>query len=412
MTRRTTKKIDVGAETEDDVQQFVEDAFSADFVFRSPQHLKGGRPKETTDVFVLFDDVAMPIEVKAQAANADGSARSEDPGWTKRNLEKALSQVKGAIRTVKEGKIIRLENPRRGTVQFSTALFRYVYGLIVLNHMSSPFDASELVPDLAKIGAPVHVFSFRDFFNLTFVLDTPADLIGYLEMRTDILIPTFHPKVHDEQRVFRYYLDHFEELTSFRAKHRGEDRPPELFKEHAEMYRQIYRDECDELEPSYFIDKIIDWTHQVDNSSTQPVANAERAYVVVATFLASLPRPRRQYIGRAFLDAIERAGKARDDGFAQFSSERRSECLLLLASTRAPEDRRERSEDLASLVWLLKATRQVRRALGIVTEAGFGPVRSYDFVFIDSDPEHDISRPDYGEIKVRGEDLFGNVSPR
>jgi hypothetical protein len=50
------KKIDLGPQTEDDVQHFVEHAFSADFVFRSPQRLDRGKEHETTDVFALFDE--------------------------------------------------------------------------------------------------------------------------------------------------------------------------------------------------------------------------------------------------------------------------------------------------------------------------------------------------------------------
>jgi hypothetical protein len=407
------KKIDIGTQTEDDVQQFVEHAFSPDFVFRSPQHIKGGKHKETTDVFALFDDVALPIQVKALALNADGTPAAEDPDWTKRNLEKAVSQVKGAIRTIKAGQIVRLENDRRGEVQFSTDMFHYVYGLIVMNHTSTPFDALALVPDLANVGHPVHVLSFADFYNVALVLDTPVDLIGYFEVRSQILIPTFNPKVHDEQHVFEYYIDHFEELTSFHAKLHGDDRPPEMFKEHGDVLRRMYRgDSWPDLEASYFIDRIISRSHQVDPSSPPPFDDGERDYIVIATFLGNLVRPRRAYIGKAFVEALQRSGETTQDEFAQFSSERRDECLLFLASHRPDEERKQRNEDLLNLLWLLKATRQVKRAMGIVTEAGFGRGRSYDFILIEEDPQHVISRPDYEEIKRNGEDLFGTTTPR
>ena len=119
------KRIDIGTQTEDDVQRFVEHAFSSDFVFRSPLHLKGRKHKETTDVFALFDDVALAIQVKAQALHADGTPPAQDRNWTKRNLERAVSHVKGAIRTIEAGQIVRLENDRRGAVHFSTDMFRH-----------------------------------------------------------------------------------------------------------------------------------------------------------------------------------------------------------------------------------------------------------------------------------------------
>lgn len=408
----TPKKIDIGKQTEDDVQRFVEHAFSPDFVFRSPQHLKGGKHKETTDVFVLFDDVALAIQVKAQALNVDGTPAAEDLDWTKRNLEKAISQVKGAIRTIKAGQIVRLENDRRGAVQFSTDMFRYVYGLVVINHTSEPFDARQLVPDLANGGHPVHVLSFGDFYNLARVLDTPVDLIGYFEVRSQILIPTFNPLVHAEQQALEFYVDHFEKLTSFQAELHGEQRPPDLFKEHGDMLRRIYRGDSSGLSDSYFIDTIIDWAHQVDGSSPAPFENGERDYVTIATHLATLVRPRRAYIGKAFRDAIKRAGESKEDDFAQFSSHRRSDCMLFLASHRPDEERKERGQDLLRLLWLLKATRQVKRAMGIVTEAGSGRLRSYDFILLDEDPQHVTARADYEEIKRHGEDLFGTTTPR
>ncbi|HSP17249.1 MAG TPA: hypothetical protein VLV78_21075 [Thermoanaerobaculia bacterium] len=411
MSEADPPKIDIGTQTEDDVQRFVEHAFSPDFVFRSPQHLKGGKNKETTDVFALFDDVALAIQVKAQALNADGTQAAEDRDWTKRNLDKAVSQVKGAIRTIKAGQIVRLENDRRGAVQFSTDMFRYVYGLVVINHTSGPFDARALVPHLANIGHPVHVLSFADFYNLARVLDTPVDLIGYFEVRTQILIPTFNPKVHAEQQAFEFYVDHFEELTSFQAELHGEQRSPDLFKEHGEMLRRIYRGDSSGLEDSYFIDKIINWTHQGDGSSLAPFENGERDYVAIATHLATLVRPRRAYIGKAFRDAIKRAGESEEDDFAQFSSQRRSDCMLFLASHRPDAERKERGQDLFRLLWLLKATRQVKRAMGIVTEAGFWRLRSYDFILLDEDPRNVTSRADYEEVKRHGEHLFGTTTP-
>lgn len=354
----------------------------------------------------------MAIEVKSQAHNADGSPRIADEGWTRKYLGKAVSQLKGAVRTIKAGEITRLENERRGSVTFSSDMFRYVYALAVLDHEAAPFNAVDLLPEIAKFGVPLHVLSLADFYNIARVLDTPVDLIGYFEVRTQILIPTFNPKVHEEQSVFEFYIDHFEELTSFQAELHGEQRPPDLFKEHGEMLRRIYRDDSSGLEPSYFIDKIIDWTHQIDDSSPAPFEHGERDYVAIATYLGNLVRPRRAYIGKAFLEAIERAGDTKQADFAHFSSERRNDCLLFLASPRPDEERKQRNEDLLRRLLLLKATRQVKRAMGIVTEAGFGRPRSYNFILLDEDPQHLTSRPDYEEIKRDGEVLYGTTTPR
>jgi hypothetical protein len=185
-----SEKIDLGTATEDDVQRFVEHSFGVDFVFRSPFHEKGGKQKETTDVLAVFDDVAIPIQVKAQAYNADGSPREESAAWVKKNLQKAVAQVNGAVRTLRGAGTVRLDNVRRGTLAFDRSKSRYFYGVVILNHVSKPFLAEEIVPELATSPFPIHVFSFTDFYNLAQIFDTPGDLTGYLEMRADVLVPT------------------------------------------------------------------------------------------------------------------------------------------------------------------------------------------------------------------------------
>jgi hypothetical protein len=201
-----TEKIDFGIATEDDVQRFVERAFGVDFVFRSPFHEKGHEQKETTDVLAVFDDVAVPIQVKAQAYNADGSARAEDVAWMQKNLRKAVSQVTGAVRTLKGTGVVRLENIRRGSLEFQREKAHYFYGVVVLNHVSKPFLPEEMVPEIANAPFPIHVFSFADFYNLARIFDTHGDLTGYLEMRADVIVPTLKPKVHAEKAAFEFYL--------------------------------------------------------------------------------------------------------------------------------------------------------------------------------------------------------------
>jgi hypothetical protein len=61
---------------------------------------------------------------------------------------------------------------------------------------------------------------------------------------------------------------------------------------------------------------------------------------------------------------------------------------------------------------LLKATSQVKRAMGIVTEAGLGRLRSYDFILLDEDPEFVMSRAEYEEIKRTVRSFFGTATPK
>jgi hypothetical protein len=410
-----SEKIDLGTATEDDVQRFVEHSFGVDFVFRSPFHEKGGKQKETTDVLAVFDDVAIPIQVKAQAYNVDGSPRDESSAWVKKNLQKAVAQVNGAVRTLRGAGSVRLDNVRRGTLDFDRSKSRYFYGVVILNHVSRPFLAEEIVPEIATSPFPIHVFSFTDFYNLAQIFDTPGDLTGYLEMRADVLVPTAKPKVHDERPAFELYIERFEELTEFRAKRRGDAITATQVAPYATALREIYAGTLPNLRESYYIDQIIDAVHEVDESLPSPFDDAERAgkssYALIAESLARIVRPRRAILGRQFLDAITRGAEKNDIAFAHASSKRRDECLLFLASPRPQSERGERNRELRDYLMLLKATRGVRRAIGIGTEAGHESGRSYDLIFVESDPADLIASPDYPEIKENGEVLFGVSTP-
>ena len=200
--------------TEAAVQASGEAAFAPDFVFRSPRR---DDAKEATDVLVLFRDVALVIQAKAQS-----SIERDPTDWARKNLKKAFNQTRGAIRAFRGGRVATVSNSRRGVMHIDINEFPYVYGLAVLHHHSAPYRPSALVPDIASAVFPMHVLSYRDFFNLAYFLDTPWDLIDYLEHRTDVLLPSLNPKVHEKQEAFGRYAAEFEQIHAFRATKRGE----------------------------------------------------------------------------------------------------------------------------------------------------------------------------------------------
>ena len=69
-------KKNIGIITEDAVQKIVEDAFSSDFIFRSPRRVEG---KEVTDILVLFDDFALIIQVKSEAIKQASGCWEQKP---------------------------------------------------------------------------------------------------------------------------------------------------------------------------------------------------------------------------------------------------------------------------------------------------------------------------------------------
>ena len=60
-----------------------------------------------------------------------------------------------------------------------------MYGIIILAQRSEPFDPIELLPELKSAGCPVFVFSLADIELITQRFDTGADVVHFIELRTD-----------------------------------------------------------------------------------------------------------------------------------------------------------------------------------------------------------------------------------
>jgi hypothetical protein len=336
-------KINIGDLTEDEVQRSVERAFSPFFVFRAPR--KDEDQKEVTDVLIPWDDVALIIQVKAEAAGARGGEPEDPFRWAKKNLAKAGRQVAGAVRAIRDGRMSYMENPLRGRVPFPSQEIKWLYGMIVLHHYSPPYDPFQLVPELQETSVPLHILSFRDFFNLAYFLDTPADLVNYLEERSNVLQPTLEPQVHEEEEVFHYWLKNLESLMAFRAKKRGESFSEEDARPYAESLRSLLTGQIPDANAGRVIDHMIERAHEQD-PSLSPLHRGEEviemhpgASVKVATELSKITRVRRIALGRRYLRTLQLAAEEQRDAWKATHSPHRSDCMLFLASPLPIEQR-------------------------------------------------------------------------
>ena len=399
-------KINVGAQTEDEVQAAVESAFSPDFVFRSPRR-EGG--KEVTDVLVLFDDVALIIQAKAQALELRSEASHGNTDWAAKNLKKAGQQVNGAIRALRAGRMPFVENSRRGRVPFRVHDYPHLYGLIVLEHESDPYDPMKLVPSLREIQAPVTVLSFRDFWNLNEFLDTPNDLINYLEHRPEVLVPTLHPKVHEEAQVFGYFIERLEDVMEVQARFTGRALPDGV-NTYARELRRVVNGEHPNKQAGLVIDHIIDKIHDADPDVTFTDAAGEpvgqEAYFRLVTELSMIPRSRRIALGERYQTVVDRAGASNENSHDATHSPSRGDCIVLLASPFERSERLKRTKHLMNLTKAAQSYFGVSRAIGIATEAGHDHGCSYDVVLLESEPVDDR------ELKELGRRLFGDVTQR
>ena len=136
-------------------QWFLERSFFRDFVYRNPRGKKKGQ--ELADAVVLFDDVVLMVQVKAQCG------RHDPMSWATEKLLEAFKQLCETHESLVRGQIKKLKNDFYGEIEFDPAHYPNRIGLIILAHKSRPYLAAKLAPEILTAGFPVHVFSSRDF---------------------------------------------------------------------------------------------------------------------------------------------------------------------------------------------------------------------------------------------------------
>lgn len=149
---------DRGRYSEELAQWFLENTFFLDFVYRNPPE-RGGMG-ELGDAVILFDDLAIMVQIKAQSSPRDPIL------WAKKNLKKARRQLSHTNRILFSGRVRQLVNPLLGETPFEPARYPSRIGIIVLAQVAEPFDAEQLVPELRSLPFPVHVLSLHDLVLL------------------------------------------------------------------------------------------------------------------------------------------------------------------------------------------------------------------------------------------------------
>ncbi len=94
-------------------QWFLEQSFFRDFVYRNPRGKKKGT--ELADALVLFSDVALLVQVKAQCGKHDPVA------WATEKLLEARKQLVATHDQLGDGGITKLENDIYGTLPLAPA---------------------------------------------------------------------------------------------------------------------------------------------------------------------------------------------------------------------------------------------------------------------------------------------------
>jgi hypothetical protein len=345
-------------------QWFLERSFFRDFTYRNPQKKKG---EELADAVVLFDDVALLVQVKAQCGNREAKA------WATEAILKAVKQVRGTHISLTSGAVRTLTNEVYGKLDFDPARCPNMYGIIILAQESDPFDPYESVPELKESGLPVFVFSLADMELLTYRFDTAADFIHFIELRTDIGAEG-NFLVNDEEKNLARMIDFAPGIYKVQMQPMSS----EVLARTVEAFRQKASGELvrsDEWRYGLAVDDMIARAHDVDPGLPWNKGPASTA-ADVARFLGWLSRDRRIKLGKRVLNAcIKSEATGEPEYFAHFQKSRGTVAVYLISG----EARKQRLSRLDFLVTYAHFRYNVKLAFGVATDAGVHG-RSYDFI--------------------------------
>jgi hypothetical protein len=346
-------------------QWFLERSFFRDFVYRNPRGKKKGQ--ELADAVVLFGDVVLMVQVKAQCGKHDPMS------WATEKLLESFKQICNTHNSLVGSEIKKLRNDYYGDLAFDPKSYPNRIGLIILAHGSDPYIAAKLAPELLTAPFPIHVFSLKDFAIVASRFDTAGDLITFLEMRGDVA--TKEPFcVQDEPGNILRMLPHVEGVLRAHMSPTSDG----TMNKTVQAFERVATGKLLESQDWRYglaIDDMIARAHNIDPGLPWNETEGPRGSIEVAQFLGWLTRDRRIRLGKRIIAACEAAGDGKVHYFPHVQKSRGTACVYLAT----PQNRKDRVETLQFLVSYAHMKYGVPKCLGVATEP-IGNGRSYDFV--------------------------------
>lgn len=360
-------------------QWLLEQSFFRDFVYRNPRGRRKG--EELADAVVLFDDVALMVQVKARCG-----ARSQLE-WAAEALGKAFEQVCKTDANLKHGHVKKLKNEFHGEIEFKPEAYPNRMALLILAHESDPYIAEQLLPKITAAEFPTHVFSLVDFRKIAARFDTAGDMITFLELRSDVgKSQTLF--VQDELKNIERMLPHCESVL--RTYLPGT--PEKTMEKTISSFKQTATGELmrsDDWRYGLAVDDMIARAHTFDPSLAWTQGGPATA-LEVGRFLGWLTRDRRIRLGKRIVSMCDAARDGNAHYFPHVHPSRKV-ASVFLSSSLGRAERVEYLEFLVAYAHVKYADRYgVRQCFGVATEP-IGNGRSYDFIVTRSSPPKEFA---------------------
>ncbi len=289
---------------EEYLDKFVAIPLAHECVYLRPYYLPAN--KELCDFILLLRDRGIMISLKCQEDPSQKTG-AKLKAWATKAANKAVDQLKGATRSVKE-RHFYCNHARRGKVDFQQNFIKLAH-LLVLVETFEPVNLDKDFP-LSHSGIPVSYLSTNDFLNLTNELRAFPDMERYLNARKALPFET-RKTIGAEQHLYQYFLirgsfdackglDHAKKHINSRAR---ELHDLQTRKTQADSSALLIEDVADQLavrHSGYREGLSEEMKARFDDPDNR------KNYLLMQNELCDLPLPDRRLLGSRFKDIIER----------------------------------------------------------------------------------------------------------
>ncbi len=360
---------DTGKDVESIIQWLLDFSLFKDFVYRNP---KRGKGKEFSDAVVIYDDIVIIIQIKAQES-------SKNPiKWAEKHLQAAIKQLNGSYRMLREGIVTEFENEVLGTkIKIDLTKHKCIYGVIILAQCSQPYNPLNFISQSNWPNIPFNIFSLNDFEITCRRMTTAGDLICYIELRWDAK-EKIKILINDEENNMRKIAPLLPQLLNTDSLRKLElSKRENTFKIFSKKLKGEIISDTD-FKYSLLVDDIISRAHDIDISVFGDSEDVNILAHKIATCLGYLTRERRIAIGKKILEFADKARDGKVYKFVRLQKPIKQIYIYIFGCIK----RKDRGRYLETLCAAAQVKYGYNKVLGILTEP-IGNGRSYNFVFLE-----------------------------
>jgi hypothetical protein len=385
-----------GLWVEDLVREVAAGAGVPDFVFKALHVDKGSARREVGDALLWIGHQLVVVSIKSRDPGIASDTPERRDAWLAKNIRKAVSQISGTVRTLKNPPPNLILQSERGVgIPWDPRLVDEIFGVVVVDHR----DIWDFTPDLTHSSVPTVALASDDWRVLHDRLWSTASVVSYIRWRSRSGLPTL-PFIAERDVIASSHIAQTDlprgapfEVKPGAWDEAWQDRPELFFGTHPDhRYARV-------------VDAMIAGAAEQNPLYTN--GNTSADYLHIIEFLDRIPPFTRVELGKGVIRKCESVGEI--GGYNALITYVDPGLLVVLAdsSDRARRTKLIQGLTMARHTQLVEATGlSSLTTLGVATEPSPSSGRSHDFVLIRG--EHPLS----GEECGRRDELFGPLPPQ